>query len=531
LRGKYSNGDFGTSVSTAGNVDASSGSEVVVGEPGKDRSYVFYGPIKQTASTDWPVFGTVTNTYTSTQSSDDSYEILEEEAGTGGNTDTLIVYGQYNTASPWHRVWSAGWGAQTADGNFAATIDNVIARSNPTRNEIVAGAVCGANTAPESIYVNVWNGVTNSWGTPLEVTAATPQVSAFRQFDIAIESQSGDALVIYADGGNNFAYRVWDGSSWSAEQTYDITEISGGLVFIEAASNPNSDEIAVLVTDVASDAQGLIWDGDSFGNQQLLETLLGLNSRQCHDVEYMQSSGEAMYVWGPNINGFEYRIWDGTWSAENEGGADPPLGDNINWCSLQTDPNSDRLILSYVDTDTDIGTKLWDGTGWQAGVTEHDITGETTARRCVDATFESVTGHSQHIVLVYGDGANTVYKHWNGASWNIGPTSLPSQPGGDVSVVQLRRDADGLIFLSTVESDYDLNSWTWSSATSSWTFRTELNIDLSYYAPPTEAFMVAPSCPLPSQSKLEHKWNITITASYENTFYLEANRTDEGEGD
>ncbi|MCK4266561.1 MAG: FG-GAP repeat protein, partial [Thermoplasmata archaeon] len=128
LNGKHSNGNFGFSVSTADDVDASGGSEVIVGEPGEDRSFVFYGPVNNLAGTDWPVAGTVTGTYTNTQSSNDGYERIEE-ASVGGDAvvwsddfETDKGWTGYGGTGEWERAAPSGLGGE--HGNIDPTADH-----------------------------------------------------------------------------------------------------------------------------------------------------------------------------------------------------------------------------------------------------------------------------------------------------------------------------------------------------------------------------------------------------------------------
>ena len=76
--GNLANENFGFSVSTAGNVDALLGDDVIVGAPGEDKAYVIFGLQKFYAFEEYTINGTKTGTYANTQSSDDSYEILKE---------------------------------------------------------------------------------------------------------------------------------------------------------------------------------------------------------------------------------------------------------------------------------------------------------------------------------------------------------------------------------------------------------------------------------------------------------------------
>ncbi len=113
MNGKHTDGKFGSSVSSAGNTDGVGGTEVVIGEPGSDRAYVYYPPSDQTANADDPVFGTVGNDYTYTQSSNNGYEIIEEEAGAGGRVDLWGTH-DMTTGIP------TGWSDYDAGGSVSA---------------------------------------------------------------------------------------------------------------------------------------------------------------------------------------------------------------------------------------------------------------------------------------------------------------------------------------------------------------------------------------------------------------------------
>ncbi len=118
LNGTVSNGNFGFSVSTAGNTDGSAGSEVIVGEPGNEKAYVFSLPTSETADTDWSVSGTLTNTYTSTQSSNDGYEEIEEIWGGGSGGGTSFFSDGFESGD----LTTGGW---TVVGDPLASTENV----------------------------------------------------------------------------------------------------------------------------------------------------------------------------------------------------------------------------------------------------------------------------------------------------------------------------------------------------------------------------------------------------------------------
>ena len=88
-----------------------------------------------------------------------------------------------------------------------------------------------------------------------------------RGFDVIYESRSGDAMVVWTNGSattKNISYRIWNGTTWSAELkvTSPLATIATNL---RLAANPLSDEIILQVTDINSDDYALVWNGSGWG--------------------------------------------------------------------------------------------------------------------------------------------------------------------------------------------------------------------------------------------------------------------------
>ena len=77
----------------------------------------------------------------------------------------------------------------------------------PTRKEIIMGTIDGN----DDINLAVWDGT--SWGNPHVFSQNGDKT--YKCFDIAYESQSGEALVVGRyDGTTTVRYNIWDGSGW-----------------------------------------------------------------------------------------------------------------------------------------------------------------------------------------------------------------------------------------------------------------------------------------------------------------------------
>jgi hypothetical protein len=262
---------------------------------------------------------------------------------------------------------------------------------------------------------------------------------------------------------------------------------TGVVYWIKLASKPSYNEIALITLDANSDDYGMVWNGASWGNGQLLENNAAIATEEDIAVEYMHTSKQAMFVWGSGTQ-MQSRIWSGTsWGAELAGIS---IGATPNWFSLKADPNSDKLVLVSVDGSDDLNTIRWSGTSWIFD-TEHDIRVQTNAARCADAEFETTPGHEGHIILVWGD-RNTnpiTYKHFDGTTWSSAaqiPTS--SIPTTNQLWHVLRRTGDNKILLVTLDSSSDINTGYWDGT--NWSWSDEVETDASTQA--MQCFDLAP---------------------------------------
>ncbi len=192
LNGTVSNGNFGFSVSDAGNTDGTAGSEVIIGEPGNERAYVFSLPVLETADTDWNVSGTLTNTYTSTQSSNDGYEEIEEVWGGGSGGGISFFSDGFESGD----LTTGGW---TVTGDPAASTENV--NTGTYSCDLGSGNSVTTNHIARTIDSTGKEGITLSYS--VAATGLDSGVDYFRaEYDVGsgyviLEELTGD--LAYAD--------------------------------------------------------------------------------------------------------------------------------------------------------------------------------------------------------------------------------------------------------------------------------------------------------------------------------------------
>ena len=125
---------------------------------------------------------------------------------------SMLAYGEGTVITPRYRTWSGS--AFSLEGTAADTDDTImwtVLKASPVANEMILGAY---SSATRTLFIQTWNGTgwTSNWSTFLNYDGAT------RIFDLAYETNSGDAIVVFGNDTNkDLRYRkrvggVWDGS-------------------------------------------------------------------------------------------------------------------------------------------------------------------------------------------------------------------------------------------------------------------------------------------------------------------------------
>ena len=238
---------------------------------------------------------------------------------------------------------------------------------------------------------------------------------------------SPPAALVEDDGRINYARketeairqpqaRTWNGAteSWSASGAglpvglSDSTPV--GMVTKLSPLDNDEELIGVLASD-ATDASTELdfhrWDGVEWQLEFSISVIdPGVAERLMFDIEYEQSTGDALVVYSNNTATPVYRARSqGVWSAEvslplNDGaGPNPDTNTGtVRWVEMEPRPADDEVTLLFADDNNDLVAIVWDGTQW---LTASAITHETDLwtpstnlvdNRCFDLAYEEATG-------------------------------------------------------------------------------------------------------------------------------------------
>lgn len=385
----------------------------------------------------------------------------------------MMVYSK-TTNTPFYRTWSgSAWSAEGSAQTVGGNINYIVAKSARTRNE----TVIGTQDASGAIYIQIWNG--SSWTNRTQVGTGPANT---RSFDIAYEKNTDRALIVFTpnSGAIDFAYRTWDGSTLSAATNITTPPTTGAINWIELKQNPlsTSNEVAMIMLDANADVYGQVWTGSAWstmGTATVWDATAASATKKTIDVEYEQTSGRAMFMWGDSVATDQYyRIWNGTTltaatllDISTEGGIPE-------WVQLAARPNSNEIMVGVQDAGLDLNTRKWSGSAWDTGTQhpEHAATMENINSRNFDVAWETHSSNPGEAWLIWGNGSTVTTRRWTSTAWDTTSILVGSD---DTSFIRLRADtASGALFAGIYQNATaattarDINARNLTGGSSSW---------------------------------------------------------------
>ncbi len=387
----------------------------------------------------------------------------------GGVPQTILAgFGKGTNTQPRYSTWNgSGWNSSVNMPDIGGQPKWVRMKICPTRNE----TCMIVEDLSKRVNVLFFNGT--SWSAPYLVSTDTGGTND-RPEDLGYEQLTSRGLCVYWRGTiGKFGYRLYDGTSFSAEQTI-ANPFSTECDFLTLCPRPSSNEIMMLASDgnLGGPLVGAYWNGTAFSSWTQLVASLDNNNQECFAMAYESSSGTgvATYI-ETGVQTPRYRTFNGsTWSAQ---GSLPTIGAVGKWLRMAADPTSNKILFASLDDQSDINTNCWNGS-WG---TNQELAANCPGYlgRAFDILYERGTGHAL-IVYAQTGATNFKYRTWNGSAWSAEQAG-PSM-GAVGSLVSLSRGfANGEVFAAISDASMRLHLFRWNG--SSWGTDTIIESTLS----------------------------------------------------
>ena len=390
--------------------------------------------------------------------------------GDGDSTTDAIKYQIYNDSAG---TWSAA--AATADVDAGSTNKSLRAArvyASSTRNEKVLVSR-HYNGTGQWIYAQVYNGGTGTWGNVVQL--ATWNATTFldvQNFD-ATYMANGDLMVVYSDNTSIPKYRIWDGSTWSAQSS--TTDFGDGDIptYIVAKTRPATNEVMLASFTQSSDTDSEYYSGSAWSAVTSHATAAPLATKKFVDFAWSSSDvtkGALVYADAGNDKQMNIRIWTangagggawgttaqyGTAQASNLGALEiDAIKGTVNFVACDKDANgTPRIICMRANT-----------SGWVAA---SNVTVAAASDNGIQASyslgFEQTT--TTYGVMVYSDNTTTPkYKKfnvgtdtWDAAATNVSPVAVGAVKTARVAPNPITNDMMVLV----ADANLDLYSVVW----------------------------------------------------------------------
>ncbi len=274
--------------------------------------------------------------------------------------------------------------------------------ASTTRNEYIL--LTKHTEAGQFMYANVWDGA--SWGHMVMLAGYGDNTNPnTRNFDGTYLS-NGDFLVVYDDFTYVPKYRIWNGTSWSAQGHLSDLGFFGYPVWMQIKSKPNSNEALFVVRDASQRTTTFKWNGLSWVNKTThgssssgfsIDNIFVTWSR--YDNKYFGLMFNESSDSNPNL-----KIWNNSTSSWSSNVENVNTGATALIYELVDSPKSSAFLGCTKNSADDIycmRTSL-SSPSW-SGSTRLSTRTNTTDVKSFGLGYESKTG--TRALLVYADGA------------------------------------------------------------------------------------------------------------------------------
>jgi hypothetical protein len=338
----------------------------------------------------------------------------------------LASYHPSAGTGPASRRYTGGaWSAETPAATTTDLVHWTVLRGSPHRGECLLATL---DSKDDIRIERCWQG---TWSVLATIEKKARKDT--RCFDLAYESTSGDALLVYYGGSDKEIYfRTWDGTALGAEQQLALPSQCNAY-WIALSPHPGSDQIALVVVGDNKHLVGSIWTGGDFTETTLLEPDLFDPNTECAAAAFVQNS-TALFVWSTGL-GIRSRTWKAIWSELPLVVPGVPAS---HWLRLAAGPGASDAHLAVLQADKLLSVHTWSGGTW------NPLSRQVLTAKPVSTTwraFDLACSSYGELLVAYGEAGNPAVQSavWTSA---LGWRAVAGGPvlGAEIRVVQLRPD-------------------------------------------------------------------------------------------
>ncbi len=316
-------------------------------------------------------------------------------------TGGIVVYGDSATGTPKYKVFddATGFGSeQSATAVGSTTIEWIRVAASPTRDEWIIVTRDAADIIVSQVCTGVDGGISCGATTTVTATAGT---HGLRNFDVAYERSSGDALIVYGTATADELRSIqWNGTSWTGDAAITTTRTSGTVEWVELTSRPGSDQIAIGYSDSNDDISAYRWSGTAVGNEATAVITASGSTADVRkfDVSFEGTSGDmivAAPLAGAGTTALGHMTSAGTWTIVAN--TEP---DNItSYIDLQeVGADDDVAMIAHGTTTTNNPSEGYELNGATPNTTTTGMVDSTVA---VDTTTLNWIANYMHASVAY----------------------------------------------------------------------------------------------------------------------------------
>ncbi len=346
-----------------------------------------------------------------------------------GPRDAVILYSKSGSSTLKYRKYSSltsSWSSELDTGiSFSGTVRWIVLKSVPVIRDVMVAGVLDSNNVLKFLK---YDGVSDSWSDITPTPSPAPGNSLYRNFDIAVEQNSGRVLIVYYNGtAGRVSYAVWSSTSnsWVITPTsLAMASLTGQIYWVRTKPMTGTNRIGLAVLDANSDISAAIWNGSLWIDNVNLTLSAAIATEEDFDIAWESLTGDLLAVWGTGTT-TNYRKWysTGTWGGTLAG---PNIANTANWIRLCSSPLSNRIGFTSLG-----GLNYWHVAVWRPGGSEGwstlptaDTAMSANDKRITDCAWQSKT---ERLLIIAVDDLGTYDNQFDWITWSNG-TWNPASP-------------------------------------------------------------------------------------------------------